>query len=597
MSDDRTIPVSDGGVAKSSPSKVDLLLMVVLFIYTLLFVFFRIAEIAVCSMNYGTQSISVLIGTLVLHCYLPRRARFVLHVLSLVAIVYFCDYLLPTPPPTPGATYSNKTIVVTGANAGIGLETSRRLALEYGMHVLLGCRSKVKCDEAANSINKELTTNPTGGGGSVTPMLIDLSNLDSVKAFASNLAGKRHVDVLLNNAGFAGPKGDPVNAHHGLEPSFSSMHLGHFYLTELMLMQNPSLRVVLTSSGTHHACAFSMVVGSSGCLHEEFYENGIHSPSDEYAYIRAKLANVLHAIEIPKRHPMATAIVIDQGWVGTLIKPFMTGALLTPSNLGMMRSARIGVSPILTAILSSTEELSVEIGRELNDAGASMNVFGQLSEALSAPWWKTKDEHDVVDHSMSERLWDESVRLLFLHGHVLISDNDVVADDLIPVEEAPLVDAHTESVFADDPAPVDSIADDHTPVDETPLVDAHTEPVIPDDGGMYVEDPVPVDETPLIDAHIAAMSGDLKALVAIATKDDTLLNIADRNGWTPLHEAARWGHLEAVKFLISKGLEMDKRTNWGSGASPLWWARNNNGDEHPVVHYLQNIGAVEIAPE
>ncbi len=56
-------------------------------------------------------------------------------------------------------------------------------------------------------------------------------------------------------------------------------------------------------------------------------------------------------------------------------------------------------------------------------------------------------------------------------------------------------------------------------------------------------------------AHTAAATGDLEILIAIASKDIELVRVSDRNGWTPLHEAVRGGHLECVKFLIRSGLD------------------------------------------
>jgi len=74
-----------------------------------------------------------------------------------------------------------------------------------------------------------------------------------------------------------------------------------------------------------------------------------------------------------------------------------------------------------------------------------------------------------------------------------------------------------------------------------------SEPVIAND---VTSTPVVINQIPLIDANVAGRNGDIAALIAIATKDVELLKIKDKNGWTPLHEAARNGHLEAVKFLI-----------------------------------------------
>ena len=94
-----------------------------------------------------------------------------------------------------------------------------------------------------------------------------------------------------------------------------------------------------------------------------------------------------------------------------------------------MRTARVGVLPVLMAILSSDEALSdglgvgVGGGRKLNDAGFAMNLFGRCEEAFSLPWWR--DWGDDADMSrdamvrMGERLWDESVKILQGHGHLL----------------------------------------------------------------------------------------------------------------------------------------------------------------------------------
>jgi len=90
--------------------------------------------------------------------------------------------------------------------------------------------------------------------------------------------------------------------------------------------------------------------------------------------------------------------------------------------------------------------------------------------------------------------------------------------------------------------------------------DASTPPVV-------IDDTPPPPPPPRINAHRAGRMGDVAALTAIGATDIGLLNIRDANGWTPLHEAARGGHLEAVKFLIDIGLDKVKKKIQGTNHS------------------------------
>jgi hypothetical protein len=213
----------------------------------------------------------------------------------------------------------------------------------------------------------------------------------------------------------------------GLDPSFTSMHLSHFLLTEELLRKNPSMRVVNTSSGTHHICAmpfafFPMSLLDKfppehhpGCLDELFLANKIRTETDSTAYIQAKIANVMHVVEIPRHHKQSTAVAIDLGWVGTNIQPFM-GGILSPTNLGWMRSASVGVLPVLHAILSSEKELIEGVNRQWNDGGIMMNVFGRTEEAFTYPWWS--DSVNLGRRRMlelSRGLWNVSKSLIDEH--------------------------------------------------------------------------------------------------------------------------------------------------------------------------------------
>jgi len=72
---------------------------------------------------------------------------------------------------------------------------------------------------------------------------------------------------------------------------------------------------------------------------------------------------------------------------------------------------------------------------------------------------------------------------------------------------------------------------------------------------------------------------------------------ADGNGWKPLHEGARGGHAGVVKLLVGYGSDVNDRTNHGRGVTPLWLAKERFGDRHPIVKFLEDLGALSIGPE
>jgi ankyrin repeat protein len=72
----------------------------------------------------------------------------------------------------------------------------------------------------------------------------------------------------------------------------------------------------------------------------------------------------------------------------------------------------------------------------------------------------------------------------------------------------------------------------------------------------------------------------------------------DKNGWQPLHEATRGGHLDAVKFLVEQKADVNAVTNFGKGGvSPYYIALKNHGYDHPVTQFLSSVGAKLVGPE
>jgi NAD(P)-dependent dehydrogenase (short-subunit alcohol dehydrogenase family) len=167
-----------------------------------------------------------------------------------------------------------RTVVVTGANSGIGRAAARELG-RAGARVVLAVRDTAKGEQAAASIE-----------GQTEVRRLDLADLGSVRAFADAWEGD--LDVLVNNAGLmAVPE---QRTKDGFEMQIGTNHLGHFALTNLLL-PHVTDRVVTVSSGAHR-------MGSIN-LDDLNWERRDYSRWR--AYGQSKLANLLFTLELQRR--------------------------------------------------------------------------------------------------------------------------------------------------------------------------------------------------------------------------------------------------------------------------------------------------------
>lgn len=143
-------------------------------------------------------------------------------------------------------TQSRKIAIITGANNGIGFETTIGMA-DAGFQVVMACRNKEKAQAALAEVKQRVPS------ASLDIILLDLGDFVSVGKFAETFRARySHLDVLINNAGIllysAQTNGD------GTELQFATNHLGHFLLTALlidMIPDDPASRVVSLSSLAH----------------------------------------------------------------------------------------------------------------------------------------------------------------------------------------------------------------------------------------------------------------------------------------------------------------------------------------------------------
>ena len=213
-----------------------------------------------------------------------------------------------------GMNLTGKRVLVTGASAGLGVETARTLAA-HGATVVGAARDRDKAQKATEVVRKDASH-----GGSLELVELDLASLKSVRACADALvkAGKPF-DVVICNAGvMACPKGTTAD---GFETQFGTNHLGHFVLVNRIasLMKQGSRLVNLSSAGHR----FSDVD-----LEDPNFE---HTPYTEFgAYGRSKTANVLFAVEFDRRHKGdgVRATAVHPGGIMTELGRHMTQALL-----------------------------------------------------------------------------------------------------------------------------------------------------------------------------------------------------------------------------------------------------------------------------
>lgn len=278
---------------------------------------------------------------------------------------------------TAGLDLRGRTILVTGSNSGLGLETLRVLAIR-GARLLATARTEQKAGAACSGI-----------GGEITPLACELADPVSVRACveAVKKSGAK-LDAIICNAGImALPK---LEQAFGYELQFFTNHIGHFILvTGLLTELSQAGRVVVLSSGAHAAAPKSGIEfdNLSG-------EKGYNAWA---AYGQSKLANILFAKELAKR-------LAGSGKSANAVHPGVIKTNLARSMPAIARASLSLVGPVALKSVGQGAATQCYVATNPTLDGVSGEYFADCNIAKS-----TRISRDAA---LATRLWAESERIV-----------------------------------------------------------------------------------------------------------------------------------------------------------------------------------------
>lgn len=286
---------------------------------------------------------------------------------------------------------NGKTILITGANSGLGFEATKVLSKKEA-HIIMTARNLQKGNEALEAIKKE---NPSA---KLHLMQLDLADFNSIREFSDEFHSKySKLDVLVNNAGVMNPPKREVTKQN-FEVQFGTNHLGHFLLTGLLLdilKYTPNSRISVQSSIVHKTESMKPDIHFDDLNFEKSYNR-------DQAYAQSKLANLLFAYELDRRlkaNNFKTIVTAAHpGYTKTNLQAnsgFLMSVIL---NNILAQNVKIGVLPILRA--ATEENLK---GGEYFGPTKTMEMKGYPE--------LVKSSDKSYDKDLARKLWEVSEKL------------------------------------------------------------------------------------------------------------------------------------------------------------------------------------------
>lgn len=274
---------------------------------------------------------------------------------------------------------------VTGGNGGLGLETVIQLAKAGMERIFIGARNEEKALKAIKEISTNLNCSTT-----FTFVKMDLTSFDSVCRAADQVISQTDkLHLLINNAGVVGTA--PGLTPEGYETQWGTNHMGHALFTRLLLPLlkqtaeggRVDVRIVNVSSLSERMCALH------GCGDLEVFKRAeakgpLWGAGLFWGYGASKLATILHARMLAKKHPGVKAVAVHPGTVKTTItgsfsktSPFIGGYVMPFITALFFVDVSEGARNQLWAATSdqaNTGEYYAPVGRPNMGSGKSRNM-------------------------------------------------------------------------------------------------------------------------------------------------------------------------------------------------------------------------------
>lgn len=299
-----------------------------------------------------------------------------------------------------GVDLSGKRVLVTGASAGLGVETARAL-VSHGASVVGAARNLAKARDATTAV-REAARN----GATFDLIELDLASLKSIRTASDRLVKDgRPFDVVIANAGvMATPKGQTAD---GFETQFGTNHLGHFtFVNRIASLIKTGGRLVNLSSAGHR---FSDVD-----LEDPNFER---TPYTEFgAYGRSKTANVLFAVEFDRRHKTrgVRATAVHPGGIQTELGRHMTPELIQQMMTNINQSRPAGAPPFEFKTIPQGAATSVWAGfvASADDVGGRYCEDCHVAALNADPAIREGVRPYALDSARARALWALSEKLV-----------------------------------------------------------------------------------------------------------------------------------------------------------------------------------------